>query len=165
MTHRFSETNVGQQRISTTSTTQNHPLGTIVRATDLTTNQEGEYIYLLGVASTVVGSIVTYSGAFATALCPVGGNKSLPVAVAMSANGAAAYGWYQIGGIATAAKSCATSLAAGAAVGVLTAGFAAATGTSKELQGAIVSAVASAAAGRTTVKILIDRPTTQGRIT
>ena len=47
---------VGAQPIEDTSTTQKHPLGTIVRGTDPTYG-EGEFIYLLGVANTVVGSV------------------------------------------------------------------------------------------------------------
>ena len=46
------------QRIDAISTTKNHPLGTIVRAVDPTYG-EAEFIYLKGVASTVVGSGVT----------------------------------------------------------------------------------------------------------
>ena len=83
----------------------------------------------------------------------------------MSANGAAAYGWYQISGIAVVKKTCTISLLAGAAVGVLTTGLIAATGTGKEIQGAVVAAVASAAAGRTTIQVMLARPHKQGRIT
>lgn len=156
---------IGAQPIANTETTQKHPLGTIVRAYDPTYG-EGEFIYLLGVASTTVGSIVTYDAStYQTVLCAVGGNIPRPIAVAMSANVASQYGWYQISGQAVCAKSSATSLAAGAAVGVLTIGFIAATGSGKEIQGAAVAAVASATAGRTTVKVMIARPTKQGRIT
>lgn len=164
MTYVPNEARAGLQAIATTSTVQNHPLGTIIRASDPTLGS-GEFIYLLGVANTVVGSIVTYGGTFATTLAAVGGNKALPVAVAMSANVASQWGWYQISGIAVAAKTCTVSLAAGAAVGVLTAGLVAGTGSGKEVDGAIVSAVASATAGRTTVKIVLNRPTMQGRVT
>ena len=62
-------------------------------------------------------------------------------------------------------KTCTISLAAGAAVGVLTTGLIAGTGSAKEIQGAAVAAVASATAGRTTVKVMLNRPTKQGRIT
>jgi hypothetical protein len=48
---------------------------------------------------------------------------------------------------------------------VLTTGLIAGTGSGKEIQGAVVAAVASATAGRTTVKVMIQRPTKQGRIT
>lgn len=156
---------VGAQPIADTSTVQNHPLGTIVRAVDPTYG-EGEFIYLTGVASTAVGSVVTYNSATgATTLAAVGGAKPLPLAIAMSANVASQYGWYQIGGNAVVKKTCTISLAAGAAVGVLTTGLIAGTGSGKEVQGAAVAAVASATAGRTTVRVVLNRPHIQGRIT
>ena len=155
----------GAQPIATTSTAAAHALGTIVRATDPTYG-EGEFIYLLGVGSTAVGSIVTYDPTtYLTTLSAVGGNIPRAVAVAMSANVASQYGWYQISGQAVCAKTCTISLAAGAAVGVLTTGLIAGTGSGKEIQGACVAAVASATAGRTTVKVMIARPHKQGRIT
>lgn len=155
----------GAQDIATTSTTQQHPLGTIIVGTDPTYGQ-AEFIYALGVASTVVGSIVTYDpSTYQTTLCAVGGSIPRPVAVAMSANVAAQYGWYQISGLAVCKKTCTVSLAAGAAVGVLTTGLIAGTGSAKEINGAVVAAVASATAGRTTVVVMLQRPTKQGRIT
>lgn len=155
---------VGVQGIDETSTTQNHPVGKIVRAVSATYG-EGEFIYLKGVASTVVGSPVTYNTTtFATALAAVGTNKPQPVAIAMSANVASQWGWYQIGGLAVGLKSAAVSLAANAAVGVLTAGYIAGTGSGKEVQGALVAAVASAKSGRTTVQLVINRPHMQGRV-
>lgn len=155
----------GMQPIANTESTQKHVLGTIVKATDPTYG-EGEFIYLLGVANTAIGSIVTYDAStYQTVLCAVGGNIPRPIAVAMSANGAAAYGWYQISGVAVCKKTCTVSLAAGAAVGVLTIGLIAGTGSGKEIQGAAVAAVASATAGRTTVSVMIARPTKQGRVT
>lgn len=87
---------VGMQPIATTSTTQNHPVGTIVQASDPTYGT-GEFIYLPGVASTVVGSWVSYDlDAPATALLVQ--DAFGPVAVAMSVNVASSYGWYQING-------------------------------------------------------------------
>lgn len=87
---------VGSQAIDTTSTTQQHPLGTRVRAVDPTYG-EGEFIYLKGVASTAVGSWVKYSqDDNSTSL--LAANDIGPVAVAMSANVASQYGWYQIFG-------------------------------------------------------------------
>jgi hypothetical protein len=155
----------GAQPIATTSTTKNHNLGTIVRASDPTYGQ-GEFIYLLGVASTVVGSVVTYDpSTYLTTLSAVGGNIPRPVAIAMSANVASQYGWYQISGVAVVAKTCTVSLAAGAAVGVLTTGLIAGTGSGKEISGAAVAAVASAKAGRTTVSVMVNRPHKQGRVT
>lgn len=89
----------GFQGIALTDTTQNHALGTIVQATDPTYGA-GEFIYLKGIASTVVGSMVDYDSYLGTtALSPATGGTG-PVAVAMSANVASQYGWYQIQGIA-----------------------------------------------------------------
>lgn len=71
-------------------------LGDIIRAEDKTYGN-GEFIFLLGVASTAVGSWVTYNlDDFSTTL--LAANAIGPVAVAMSANGALGYGWYQISG-------------------------------------------------------------------
>jgi hypothetical protein len=87
---------LGLQPIATTDTVQNHPLGTIVRAVDPTYGA-GEFIYLKGVASTAVGSWVTYNMDDGTTTL-LGANAIGPVAVAMSANVASQYGWYQIQG-------------------------------------------------------------------
>lgn len=150
---------------ATTITDVKVPLGTIVRAKDPTYG-EGEFIRLLGVASTAVGSIVTFDvTTYQTTLCAVGGNIPRPIAVAMSACVAGEHGWYQISGIAVCKKQCTVSLAAGAAVGVLSTGLIAGTGSGKEIQGAVVAAVASAKAARTTVSVMIARPHKQGRIT
>ena len=87
---------VGVSDITETGTTQLYPLGTRVQAQDPTYGV-GEFIYLLGVASTVAGSWVTYEqDNGATAL--LAANAIGPVAVAMSANVASQYGWYQIYG-------------------------------------------------------------------
>lgn len=167
MAYFIEEGRAGLQNIAVTSTTQDSgiPLGTIVRAKDPTYGQ-GEFIYLLGVASTAVGSIVTYDPTtWLTTLSAVGGNIPRPIAVAMSANVASSYGWYQISGLAVCKKQCTVSLAAGAAVGVLSTGLIAGTGSGKEIMGAAVAAVASATAGRTTVTVMINRPHKQGRVT
>lgn len=72
------------------------PLGTIVRAIDPVYNM-GEFIFLLGIASTAVGEVVTYNADdFSTTLAVANGVG--PVAVAMSACVASTYGWYQIHG-------------------------------------------------------------------
>lgn len=89
---------VGAQPIAVTSTVQNHPKGTLVTAVDPLYG-EGEYIYLQGIASTVLGSLVTYDAQLGvTALAPATGGFG-SVAVAMSANVANQWGWYQIQGI------------------------------------------------------------------
>lgn len=90
---------LGLQPITETSTTQSHTLGLRIRAKDFGTNNNGvgEFIYLKGVASTAVGSWVTYNqDDHSTAL--LAANAIGPVAVAMSANVASQYGWYQIFG-------------------------------------------------------------------
>ena len=164
MAYTISTPLIGAQPIAVTDTTQNHAVGTIVRGVDPTYG-EAEFIYLKGVASTAVGSIVTYNtSSGTTALAPVGTNKPQPVAVAMSANVANQYGWYQISGIAVVAKSATVSLAANVAIGVKTIGLVASTGSGKEVQGALVAAVASAATGRTTVQVVVNRPHMQGRV-
>ena len=99
---------IGWQQIATTSTTQQHPLGTVVKAVD-STYGEGEFIYLKGVGSTVVGSVVTfYESDWTTAL--LAADAIGQVGVAMSINDAATdYGWYQISGKAIA--KCVASVA------------------------------------------------------
>lgn len=87
---------IGTQPIATTDTVRNHPLGTIVTADD-PTYLAGEFIYLQGVASTVVGSWVTYRMDDGTTTL-LAANDIGPTAVAMSANVASQYGWYQISG-------------------------------------------------------------------
>jgi len=156
---------VGLQPIAETSTTQKHPLGLRVIGRDATLGY-GEFIYLTGVASTVVGDLVTYNtSSWTTTRAAVGTNKPQPIAVAMSANVASQYGWYQISGVAVCSKSATISLAAGVVVGVKSVARVSVTGSGKEVQGAIVAAVASAATGRITVQVLIDRPHLQGRVT
>lgn len=96
MAYTIVEQTAGRQAIAVTDTVKNHALGTIVRAEDPTYGA-GEFIYLKGVASTVVGSWVTYNlDDGSTEL--LAANAIGPVAVAMSANVASQYGWYQISG-------------------------------------------------------------------
>jgi hypothetical protein len=159
----------GSQPVTDTSTTARHPVGTIVRAHDADGTFGGaEFIYLKGIGSTVVGSVVTYSlGTFATALAPVGTGLPQPIAFAMSANVANQFGWYQISGIAVAKKTLATSLAANIAVGVKTIGRVSAAGTLTEILGCLVSAAASAntVSNVTTVQLVVNRPNMQGHQT
>lgn len=96
MTYQVTDTVIGVQPIADTSATQNHPLGTIVRATDPTYGA-GEFIYLKGVASTEVASWVTFNQDDNTTAL-LAANAIGPVGVAMSANVASQYGWYQISG-------------------------------------------------------------------
>lgn len=87
---------LGFPRITDTDTSAKVALGTRVVAHD-PTYLMGEFIYLKGVASTTANSWVTYNADdMTTAL--LAANAIGPVAVAMSANVADQYGWYQIFG-------------------------------------------------------------------
>lgn len=99
MTYVIQDNSTGWQPIATTETTQKHPLGSRVRASDPTLGA-GEFIYLKGVASTVVGSWATINlddGSTTLIVADAIGS----VGVAMSANVASQYGWYQIYGKAS----------------------------------------------------------------
>ncbi len=91
------------QAIGTTSTTQEHPLGFRIKARDVSgTRGEAEFIYLKGVASTVVGSIVLIKDDFTTSLAAARDKGAMALATAaIVANN---YGWYQIRGTGVAAS-------------------------------------------------------------
>jgi hypothetical protein len=153
---------------------QEHPLGTIIRAYDGVYG-EGEFIYLLGVVSTVVGSLVVWAGStgtipagvptFQTALCPATANLGQPVAVAMSANVAGQWGWYQITGNAVVAEN--GTFTAGAAV-FLTSATAGVVTTSVAAGKQIMNARSVIADGQPAAGfgvMYIDRPFVEGQIT
>ena len=58
---------IGAQALTETSTTQKHPLGTIVKGLDPTYG-EGEFIYLKGIGSTTAGSVVLIKDDYTTSL-------------------------------------------------------------------------------------------------
>jgi hypothetical protein len=90
---------IGCQDIQTTSTVQKHRLGQTVKAHDFAATDygDGEFIYAIGVASTVVGSLALIdSGDYVTALGAAGNVGSF--GTSMSINVASQYGWYQIAG-------------------------------------------------------------------
>lgn len=148
---------VGAQAITELSTTDKHGLGMIVRARDATLGV-GEFIYLRGVASTGTGYIVRYDDGFQTALNTSALTDSLPLAISMAACTASYYGWYQISGLAVAAKASATTMADGAGLGSAS-GLAIAVSTNVQIQGAVVRTVTtSSGSGATTVAIAINRP-------
>lgn len=92
----FAENRLGQPGMATVNTTARIPVGTIMQAQHPTYGQ-GEFIFLKGVASTVVGSVVVYNpDDFSTTLASA--NAVGPVATAMAATVASTFGWYQIGG-------------------------------------------------------------------
>lgn len=168
---------IGMQPVTTSSTTQLHSLGTVMKAYDNTTSGqgEGEFIYLLGVANTVVGSLVTYSkSTFQTSIAINTANQAAPVAVSMSANVAAAYGWYQIGGNAVIKKTAvvisaskpvylASSTVTGNGRIFRTASVTALAG--RQILGARSANLASVTTTTSTVMVTIDRPNLQGQIT
>lgn len=96
MAYGANENSLIGQPIAETSTTLKMRLGDRVKCSDPTYGP-GEFIYLQGVANTVVGSVVTYNQDDHTTTLAVA-NAVGPVAVAMSANVASQYGWYQIYG-------------------------------------------------------------------
>lgn len=97
MTFKTTDNSIGAQAIAVVSATQQCALGTITRAVDETYGA-GEFIYLKGVASTVVGSWVTYNVDDGTTEL-LAANAIGPVAIAMGACDAATkFGWYQISG-------------------------------------------------------------------
>jgi len=98
MAYTITETTLGVQPIAIDETTANQAvaLGTIVQAADPDLGS-GEFIYLKGVASTAIGSWVTYNSSDNTTAL-LAANAIGPVAIAMSACVASEYGWYQIGG-------------------------------------------------------------------
>lgn len=99
MAYTFQDTVLGLQPIAVTDTTQRHALGYIAKAVDPLYGL-GEFIYLKGIGSTVIGSMVDYDTYLGTtALSPATAGTG-SVAVAMSANVASQYGWYQIEGAA-----------------------------------------------------------------
>lgn len=159
----------GAQPIDVTSTARAHQLGTIVRGWDPTYG-EGEFIYLLGVANTVVGLAVNYNATtFITTLLPNTANLSAPVAWAMSANVASQYGWYQITGLTVAKK---TAVKADPAVNAqriyisATAGRVMQTSAAgKCILGAARANLATVTSTTSTVVLLINRPSAQGPIT
>lgn len=156
---------LGIQAIADTSTTANHPLGTIVTAYDPTYGA-GEFIYLEGVANTVVGLVVSYNTtSFQTALSANTANLTTPIAVAMSANVADQYGWYQIAGVAVVKK---TAVAVAPAVALYQSGttgrLMSTVATNKQVQNAVSANTATVASATSTVNVLINRPAMQGAI-
>lgn len=96
MTYGSGENALLGQAIADTLTTKKMQLGTRMKAHDATYGP-GEFIYLTGVASTAIGSVVLFNpDDYSTSLATANDKGSL--AVAMSANVASQYGWYQIYG-------------------------------------------------------------------
>lgn len=143
-------------------------LGMIVRGYDPTYGQ-GEFILLRGVASTTVGSAVTYDYiTYQTALLPATANLAMPVACSMAATTALLFGWYQISGVCTFAKSVAFSVTTITGVPIyvaVTAGLVSTSATSGvQIENAQSANLASVASTTGTLLCVIQRPGTQGAI-
>lgn len=143
------------------------PAGTVATFRDAVLGG-GEFIYLLGAANTILGSVVTYqlsdgvSLNGTTVLWAGTANTGAPIAVATAAIVAAKWGWYQIGGAAIVATS-----------GTITAGNPLYFQTTGVVQSAAVNgkqidhAVASSSNGTPTTNQAIatlDRPAVQSQI-
>jgi hypothetical protein len=102
---------VGINPDSTVGTTLLYPLGTRVKARDMgsTAYGDGEFVYCLGVASTIRGSVVIITSTYATTLV-VARSKGF-VGVALGANVASNYGWYQVSGVGVADSTASISAA------------------------------------------------------
>jgi hypothetical protein len=127
--------------------------------------KEGSFIYLNGVASTVVGSLVTYAAnQGTTTLAPATGGIG-QVAVAMAAIVLGKFGWYQVRGLA--AVKCPNSVAIDADVFALAATPGsvddAVVASEQILNAKFASDTGSPASGLAYVQI--DHPFFQGRIT
>lgn len=151
--------------VASGSTKPTVPLGSIIRAVDPTYGV-GEFIFLLGVASTAVGTLVVYDGTtYATTRAPVTSSMGRPLAVAMQASTASQWGWYQISGTAVIAKSTASKFVAKAAMGIKSTGkVGSLTSLSgKQLLGAFTANTATVTSATTTVVAVIQRPHAQGQ--
>jgi hypothetical protein len=99
MTFRPIDTALGMPKVAAIHTAgyvKAWKLGDIIKATDPTYGA-GEFIYLQGVASTAIGTWVTYNADDFTTT-RLAADAIGPVAIAMSASVASTYGWYQISG-------------------------------------------------------------------
>ena len=142
------------------------PLGTVAKAVDPTYG-EGTFIRLLGVGSTVVGSLVTFNATtHQTALSPTTGNNAGPVAVAMSACVAGEHGWYQIRGLAVIKK---TGVAVSPQVAIFVSATAGkikvAASAGLQVLGARTANLTTVVTTTSTVVVAINDPHLQGQIT
>jgi len=164
----IANTDAGYTPANASSAVPTSPMypGMVVQAQDPTFGM-GEFILLKGVASTAVGSLVTYNtSSYTTTLCPVTANLGQPVAVAMAANTSSSnWGWYQISGVAVVAKSTGIAIAPNVALGINSTAKIGASASGKQVLGARTANAATVASATTTINVVIDRPHLQGRVT
>jgi hypothetical protein len=155
----------GCQPIANTSTVQKHKLGTIVKAWDATYG-EGEFIYLLGVGSTEVGDVCRWNATThqTTRATETDGATGVPVGIAMSANVASQYGWYQISGLAVV-KKITVAVNPGVAIYMTsTAGRVTSTlSTGDQVVGARTANLTTIVTTTSTVVVALNRPHIQGQ--
>jgi hypothetical protein len=166
MSYSYADNLIGAQPLTVTSTVQNHKLGTIRKGNDPALG-DGEFIYLLGVASTVVGIVVSYNATtFQTTLLPSTANLGTPIAVALSANVASQYGWYQIEGMAVVLKTAvAVTPQAKVYISGTTGRLMPTSASGKQILGAKYANLTTVTSTTSTATVLFSRPTTQGQIT
>jgi hypothetical protein len=145
-----------------------HTLGEIVRAIDPTFGG-GEFIYLKGVASTIVGSVVSYDPVNGTTTLgsTTAQNQDIPLAVAMAACVSGYYGWYQIAGCAVIKKGAVTvtpsvplylsAVTAGRATSLASGG--------RQIMNCRSVNAATVASATSTITAVLQRPFSQGAIT
>ena len=88
------------QAISENSTTQKVEIGRRIKCIDASVTGSlgiGEFVYLIGVASTAIGTAVIYDR-YTGLTTRASANAKGPIAFAMAATVASQYGWYQIFG-------------------------------------------------------------------
>ena len=142
------------------------PAGTVATFRDAVLGG-GEFIYLLGVANTILGSAVTYqlsdgvSLNGTTALWVGTANTGAPVAFATAAIVATDWGWYQIGGAAICATS-GTVDAGNAAYYQANGVIPAAAGNGKQITGMVASSANGVPTTNQAIYTL-DRPQVQSQ--
>lgn len=173
MAYTITDPRIGLQPIAaqSDSSAPNVKVGTIVRAEDPIYGA-AEFIYLPGVASCTVGSLVSYiqgsgqnTGNNTVAMNPNTKDTARPVAVAMYANTSATkYSWYCIQGVVPVKKTAVKVNPNVALFQSATTGRVMPTVTSGGLQLIGVRAVptATVASATSTVLVELNRPHTQG---
>jgi hypothetical protein len=142
-------------------------VGLIVRGVDTASSKSGgEFIYLPGVASNTVGSLVTYNplSISTTTLAASTVDQGVPLAVSMSANiTTSSYSWYQITGVATIKKS-AVKVSPNSKMFIGTTGrVTAAIASGKTVLPSISVNAATVASATSTVQVFINRSFAQSR--
>jgi len=149
------------QPINETSAVQLHDIGHIVTGFDNTLYAGAEFIYLKGVASTVVGSTVVWDSTGQTALTIVASRGQ--VAVAMAACLASQWAWYQISGIGVAFSSGQTVVTAAPLQATASPGVVDDTTVAGSYIDGMVSKSASGVPASTFTTVSLNRPCMNGR--